>query len=259
MQERKYTKIACIADDNQKSFQALSDMQAKYCFVSLEEKPDIIIVLGGDGFMLHSLHHLMHLNIPLYGMNVGHIGFLMNIFSTDNLLSRIEKANITSINPLHMLARCNDNTEHIRLAINEIYLLRDTNQAARINIYINDILQINEMVCDGIIVSTAAGSTAYNLSAGGPVIPLEADLLALTPLNPFRPRRWKGALLPSSACIKFEILESEKRSTNAVADFYEVKHVISVDIKKSDDQKINLLFDEGHSLEERIIREQFSF
>lgn len=259
MQQKKYSKISCIADDNQKSLQALSSIQEKYHIVNLEDKPDIIIVLGGDGFMLHSLHHLMHLNIPLYGMNVGHIGFLMNNFSLENLLIRIENAKITSINPLEMRAIQADHLEHTRVAINEIYLLRDTNQAARINIYINDILQINGMVCDGVLVSTAAGSTAYNLSAGGPVIPLEADLLALTPLNPFRPRRWRGALLPSSARIKFEILEPEKRFTNAVADFYEVKHIVNVEIKKAEDKKIDLLFDEGHSLEERIIREQFSF
>ncbi|MFV9874972.1 MAG: NAD kinase [Rickettsiales endosymbiont of Dermacentor nuttalli] len=259
MQKRKYTRIGCIADDTQKSLQTLASLQEKYHFVQIEDEPDIIIILGGDGFMLHSLHNLMHLNIPLYGMNVGHIGFLMNNFSVDDLLSRLEKAKITSINPLRMLARRIDNSEYTRLAINEIYLLRNTNQAARINIYINDILQINEMVCDGIMVATAAGSTAYNLSAGGPVIPLEADLLALTPLNPFRPRRWKGALLPSSARIKFEILESEKRETNAIADFHEVKNVVNVEVSKAEGKEIKLLFDESYSLEERIIREQFSF
>jgi NAD+ kinase len=218
---------------------------------------DVIAILGGDGFMIHNMHRFMHNNIPLYGMNCGTVGFLMNDFDVDNLPQRLVKAEQNIIHPLMMTATTIHGEVQRALAVNEVSLLRKHNQAAKIRIYIDGKVRLKELICDGVMVATPAGSSAYNFSAGGPIIPIGADIMALTAISSFRPRRWKGALLPHNAKITFETLEPDKRPINAFADFHEVKNITKIEIEESKNNIIRLLFDEGHSLEERIIREQF--
>jgi NAD+ kinase len=257
----RYNSIGCLASNSKVAKTAFSLLSKRYDLVDLKtsNKPvDLIIVLGGDGFMLHSLHQYMDLNVPFYGMNSGTVGFLMNSFSEENLLERIEKAQCSAIHPLRMNAHLSNNTVYKALAINEVYVLRQTNQAAKIKISIDNAVRMSEMTCDGVIVSTPAGSSAYNFSAGGPILPLEANLLALTPLSPFRPRRWGGALLPHNVSIRLDVIDHYKRPVSAVADFNEVRNIVYVEIKEERNKKIKILFDPGHSLEDRIIREQFA-
>jgi len=257
----KYSSIACVADNTIKAQKVLKFLLAKYNITELPPKPkdDLIIVLGGDGFMLHTLHKYMSYNIPFFGMNVGNVGFLLNEFNHEDLLLRIKKSKPTIIHPLKMEAVTTKGEIEKRLAINEVSLMRSTNQAAKIRISVNDSVQILELVSDGVMVATPAGSSAYNFSVGGSIIPLGSNILALTPISPFRPRRWSGALLPHNATIKLEILEFDKRPVNAVADFLDVTDVSCVTIEEDRDSRIKLLFDEDHSLEERIIKEQFTF
>ena len=256
-----YKKIAIVADDSAKAKQAKAELVQKYQQIDDDlraEQAELVIVLGGDGFMLHSMHRLMNCDIPIYGMNCGTVGFLLNSFSLDDLEERINSAQMATLHPLVMKAKCEDGTEVEKLAFNEVSLLRQTAQAAHIKVSVNDMVQIEEMICDGVLVSTPAGSTAYNLSANGPIIPLSANVLALTPITVYRPRRWRGALLPCDKSISFEVLYGEKRPVSAVADFHEVRKVKNVEIKETRDFEIKLLFDKGHALQDRIIKEQFT-
>jgi len=263
----KYKNIGIVADKSKNAQEALKALKKKYDLTKLSEAPndakycqnvDVIIALGGDGFMLHTLHYYMDCGIPIYGMNRGTVGFLMNEYKEDDLSERLENAGDNIIHPLKMTAACKDGKIHEELAVNEVSLLRQTKQAAKIKVIIDGNEQIEEMVCDGVLVATPAGSSAYNFSTGGPILPIKSNLLALTPISPFRPRRWGGALLPKSACIRFEVQKQHKRPVNAVADFFEVEDVSYVEIQEDTSKRIHLLFDKGHSLEERILREQFT-
>ncbi|MEP2530719.1 NAD kinase [Shimia sp.] len=221
------------------------------------EAADVIVALGGDGFMLQTLHTTQSLNIPVYGMNRGTVGFLMNAYSESNLPERLAAAQEEVLNPLTMHATCVDGSHHEALAINEVSLLRAGPQAAKLRITIDERLRMEELVCDGALVSTPAGSTAYNYSAHGPILPIGSDVLALTAIAPFRPRRWRGALVPKSAVVRFEILNPEKRPVMAEADSRAVRDVVSVSIQSEMRVQHHILFDPGHGLEERLIREQF--
>jgi NAD+ kinase len=216
------------------------------------------VALGGDGFMLETFHDHMQLGLPIYGMNRGSVGFLMNEYSEYGLVDRIAAAEQAIIYPLRMTATDVHGKTHEALAINEVSLLRQTRQVAKLRISIDGKLRLGELACDGALVSTPAGSTAYNLSAHGPIIPLEAKVLALTPISAFRPRRWRGALLAHTAKVTFEILEANKRPVSAVADNFEVRDVMDVHIAEDRSVQLVMLFDEGRSLEERVLAEQFS-
>lgn len=253
----KYQKIACVADNSEIAKEAHNKLKTKYDLIRDPKKADVIIALGGDGFMLHTLHNYLELNIPVYGMNCGTVGFLMNEFSDSDLVNKINEAKEEVVHPLKMIVKTVSGKKHEAIAINEVSLLRETRQAAHIRISIDSKVRMDELVCDGILVATPAGSSAYNLSVHGPVIPLGTNILALTPISPFRPRRWRGALLPYKAKIKFEIMQNKKRPVSAVADFTEVRDVKTVEVRQSRSKKIKLLFNPGHSLEERIIGEQF--
>lgn len=218
---------------------------------------EIIVALGGDGFMLRTLHKFIRMDLPVFGMKIGNVGFLMNRFSHEDLIQRLAEARPVKLNPLRMDVQTSAGTETSAVAINEISLLRQTNQAAHIRIMVNDNVKVEDLVCDGILLATAAGSTAYNFSVRGPILPLGTDALALTPISPFRPRRWNGAILPSSARVRFEVLDHYKRSVSATADAHEVRDVIAVDAYEDKNTELNLLFDPAHSLEERILNEQF--
>ena len=255
-------QIACVADTSEKAQAALAELTARYEFVDLKKKrgrPDVIVVLGGDGFMLHVLHQHMHKGIPIYGMNCGTVGFLMNRYHPDDLIERIRQARPSTLHPLSMYARTVDGKEKHQLAINEVSLFRQSRQAAKIRIAVDHVVRLDELICDGILVSSPAGSTAYNFSVGGPIIPLTGNLLAMTPIGAFRPRRWRGAQLHHKASVVFEILEADKRPVSAVADSFEVRDVVSVSIDEERSIKLSLLFDPEHNLEERIIKEQFIY
>jgi NAD+ kinase len=257
-----FTRIACIADDSPKAQAAKIALEKHYGFMDIagkRTKPDALIVLGGDGFMLQVMRKFMHRDIPFYGMNCGTVGFLLNNFSEENLHTRLHEAREAVIHPLSMFVRTLDGKTHQELAINEVSLFRESRQTAKIRITIDHVVRINELVGDGILVATPAGSTAYNFSAGGPILPLNSNLLTLTPIAPFRPRRWRGALLPHSASITLEILDAEKRPVSAVADSHEIRGVQSVSIFEERNVALRLLFDPEHNLNERITKEQFSF
>lgn len=218
---------------------------------------DIVVALGGDGFMLQTLHAFTKLAKPIYGMNRGTVGFLMNEYGQDGLVERLAAAEKAVIHPLRMTAHSNSRMIEAR-AFNEVSLLRETRQAAKIRIMVDGKPRISELICDGVLVSTPVGSTAYNLSAHGPILPIDAALLALTPISAFRPRRWRGALLPHRAKVRFEILENEKRPVSAVADDFEVRDVDYVDVAEDRSIAMTMLYDAGHNLDERILAEQFS-
>jgi NAD+ kinase len=228
----------------------------RYGHVSGEDA-DIIVALGGDGTMLQALRDFMNSGTPIYGMNRGSVGFLMNEFSVDNLCERILAAQMETIRPLVMIAETENSAPVEALAINEVSLFRQSYQAAKVRISIDGKVRLEELVCDGVMVATPAGSTAYNLSAQGPILPLEAPLLALTPVSPFRPRRWGGALLPKHVTVRMDLLETEKRPVNAVADNNEVKSVTSVTVREAPNSQVAILFDKNHSWDERILTEQF--
>ncbi len=219
---------------------------------------DVIVALGGDGFMLHTLHDTQALSAPVYGMNRGTIGFLMNIYSESDLVERLEAAERAVINPLRMTAEHLDGTTSQALAINEVSLLRAGPQAAKLQITVDGRLRMQELVCDGALVATPAGSTAYNYSAHGPILPIGADVLALTAMSAFRPRRWRGALLPKSAVVQFDVLEPEKRPVMADADGISHRDIQKVEIRSEPTVEHVILFDPGHGLEERLISEQFN-
>ncbi len=248
-------KIAFIAADTPPALEALGELTGQYGNCPPAEA-DVIVPLGGDGFMLETLHEHIDHHIPVYGMHRGSVGFLMNSYECDGLKERLGSAVAVTLHPLKMVAATQGRTEEA-LAINEVSLLRETRQAAKIRIKIDGVTRIDELICDGVLVSTPAGSTAYNLSARGPIIPIGTELLALTPISAFRPRRWRGALLPARTEISFEILEAGKRPVSAVADFTEVRDVTHITVSEARDHTLTLLFDAEHNLEERIIREQF--
>jgi NAD+ kinase len=235
--------------------QALADLRARYSDAG-PDKADVIVALGGDGFMLQTLHAFLGKDKPIYGMNRGSVGFLMNEYHADDLEQRMAAAESAKIHPLRMTASSPAGTTE-RLAFNEVSLLRQTRQAAKIRIIVDERVRIEELICDGVLVATPAGSTAYNLSAHGPILPIDAALLALTPISAFRPRRWHGALLPHRARVRFEILESGKRPVSAVADDFEIRHVSQVAISEDRSIAMTMLYDAGHNLDERILAEQF--
>lgn len=249
-------KIAFTASDAPVAQTARAALVGRYGHTA-EEEADIIVALGGDGFMLQTLHRTQPLPAPVYGMNRGTVGFLMNEYAEGELPARLEAAEEAVINPLAMRATCVDGSVHEALAINEVSVLRMGPQAAKLRIMIDGRLRMEELVCDGALVSTPAGSTAYNYSAHGPILPIGSDVLALTAIAPFRPRRWRGALLPKEAKVRFDVSEPEKRPVMADADSGSVLNVASVEISSASDVQHRLLFDPGHGLEERLIREQF--
>jgi NAD+ kinase len=226
-----------------------------------EEQAEIFVALGGDGFMLHTLHRMLEgeiPNLPVFGMNRGTVGFLMNDWRLDRLAERIEGAKAIRVAPLQMTARTVGGETSTHAAINEVSLLRETRQTAKIEVSVNGRTALPEIACDGILVATPAGSTAYNLSAGGPILPLQAKMLALTPISPFRPRRWSGAILPDDTSICFKVIDPENRPVSAVADQIEVREVAQVDVTLDRDRSLTLLFDPEHALDERIAMEQFA-
>jgi NAD+ kinase len=245
--------IASEAPDAQA---ALAEMRAAYKDAG-EKDADVIVALGGDGFMLQALHRFLGTEKPIYGMNLGSVGFLMNEYQRDGLDARLAAAESARVHPLRMKAVTADGGIREALAFNEVSLLRETRQAAKIRIIVDDRVRISELICDGVLISTPAGSSAYNLSAHGPILPIDAALLALTPISAFRPRRWHGALLPHRAHTRFEINEHKKRPVSAVADDQEVRNVASVDVAEDRSISMTMLFDAGHSLDERILAEQF--
>ncbi len=252
----QHKKFAFLASEVPMAQEALERLADRYG----QHKPsaaDVIVALGGDGFMLSTLHATQDLEAPVYGMNRGTVGFLMNGYDEEDLPERLEHAELELINPLHMRARGSDGGITDALAINEVSLLRAGPQAAHLRISVDGRLRMDELVCDGALVSTPAGSTAYNYSAHGPILPIGADVLAVTAVAAFRPRRWRGALLPKSAEVRFEVLEPEKRPVMADADSRSVPSVVEVTIRSEPDVIHKLLFDPGHGLEERLIREQF--
>lgn len=249
-------RIHFVASQVTPAGEALANMQKRYGQCDFDTAK-VIVALGGDGFMLRTLHRVIDSHLPVFGMKIGNVGFLMNRYSENDLLQRLHAASQVSLNPLCMEVEVESGTSARAIAINEISLLRQTNQAAHIRILVNDVVKVEELVCDGVLLATAAGSTAYNFSVRGPILPLGTDALALTPISPFRPRRWNGAILPSSARVSFEILDSYKRSVSATADAHEVRNVIRVNAFQDKNTELNLLFDPDHSLEERILNEQF--
>ncbi len=249
-------RIHFVASRVKPAEEAAAVMQKHYGQYDVDDA-EVIVALGGDGFMLRTLHRVIHTDLPVFGMKIGNIGFLMNRYSEDDLVQRLADARSVSLNPLRMEVETESGAKTSALAINEISLLRQTNQAAHIRILVNDSIKVEEMVCDGVLLATAAGSTAYNFSVRGPILPLGTDALALTPISPFRPRRWNGAILPNSARVSFEVLDNYKRKVSATADAYEVRDVIRVDAFEDKDIELKLLFDPAHSLEERILNEQF--
>ena len=249
-------KIAFLADKTEDAQNALSILSKRYGCHSVESA-ETIVALGGDGFMLSILHNSQFMALPVYGMNRGTVGFLMNEFSEDNLIDRLTQAEAADINPLRMQAMCLDGSKVDALAINEVSLLRAGPQAAKLKITVDDKVRMEELVCDGALVSTPAGSTAYNYSSHGPILPIQSDVLALTAISAFRPRRWRGALLPKTAKVRFDVLDPEKRPVMADADSRLSTQVLSVEIKSEKHTRHRILFDPGHGLEERLIREQF--
>ena len=252
----KFKKPHFIVDYTKISKESSNRIQSTYKFFSLSEA-DAIVVLGGDGFMLDILKKYQDLDLPFYGINKGTVGFLMNQNQNENLLNKLNQAEETIIHPLKMHAKKIDGSEEDHLAINEISILRSGSQAAKLKIVVDNLVRLEELVCDGALVSTPAGSTAYNYSAHGPILPIDSNILALTAMAAFRPRRWRGALIPSNAKIEFFIKDSNKRPVSAYADSKEVKNISCVKIESEDDVYYKLLFDKGHGLQERILREQF--
>lgn len=253
-----HRKIALVASNAPAAMEAEAELRPLYDFVDLNDA-DLLIALGGDGFLLHMLHQLLdqRRSMPVFGMNRGTIGFLMNEFRIEGLIDRLAAARPFLIHPLSGDITTISGERHILPAINEISLLRETRQAAKLEVIINEKTMLEELSCDGVLVSTPAGSTAYNLSANGPILPLESEMLALTPISPFRPRRWRGALVPESTSIRFNVREAAKRPVSAVADQREVRNVARVDIVIDRARELTLLFDPEHALDDRITMEQF--
>ena len=255
------TKFSVVAAQSEEARKTYQQIQAKYMSWLEPEvkKSSLIVVLGGDGFMLETMHQYMSLGIPFFGMNCGTVGFLMNTHKILDLPKRLQQARPVGLHPLSMFTTDMNGKQHQALAINEVSLLRQTRQAAKISIKIDNITRLPELSYDGILLSTPAGSTAYNLSAHGPILPLGSSVLALTPISAFRPRRWRGAILKHTAIVELDILEQDKRPVSAVADSVEIRNVRSVKIYEDRTQRIDLLFDPDRGLEERILNEQFLY
>ncbi|MBT3237312.1 MAG: NAD kinase [Rhodospirillaceae bacterium] len=251
-------KIAFTAAKQAPAQKAMKSLKGRYKHVTAS-RADVIVALGGDGFMLRTLHQHMKHGVPIYGMNRGSVGFLMNEYSTSGLLKRIDKAQSIAVNPLIMKITDCSGRKHKALAINEVSLLRQTRLAAKLRIKVDGVVRMPEMICDGALVATPSGSTAYNLSAHGPIIPLGAGLLALTPISPFRPRQWRGALLPHDATVTFDVIDAQERRVSAVADNTEIRNVKKVSISEDRSTSLTMLFDPEHNFEERILKEQFVF
>lgn len=251
------TRLTFLASDRPEAQEARERLAARYGDAGMDGA-QVIVALGGDGFMLETVHASMGRKKPIYGMNRGSVGFLMNEYSEDGLLERINAAEQAVIHPLRMRAADIHGRTHEALAFNEVSLLRQTRQTAKLRISVDGKVRLGELSCDGALVATPAGSTAYNLSAHGPIIPLDAKILALTPISAFRPRRWRGALLAHTAKVDFKILEADKRPVSAVADNFEVRDVADVRVAEDRDVSITMLFDAGRSLEERVLAEQFA-
>ena len=248
-------KVHFVATPVPEAQAALTNLRQQYEDTG-PDKADVIVALGGDGFMLQTLHAFVGSDKPIYGMNLGTIGFLMNEYNEADLTDRLAKAEPAKLHPLRMRATTSEQCVDA-LAFNEVSMLRQTRQATKLRILVDGKIRISELICDGVLVATPAGSTAYNLSAHGPIIPIDADLLALTPISAFRPRRWRGALLPHRAKVRFEVLETEKRPVSAVADGMEVRDVTSVDVAEERSIAMVMLFDADRNLDERILTEQF--
>jgi len=255
---QKFEKIAFVASEVPEARLALERLAKIYGTVPTKEA-DAIVALGGDGLMLQTLHTHMHDRIPIYGMNRGSVGFLTNDYDEDDLKGRLSRAEVSTIHPLAMLAIDSAGQVHDGLAINEVHLFRETYQAAKLRISVDGKVRLEELICDGALVATPAGSTAYNLSVFGPILPINAPLLALTPISAFRPRRWRGALLPNAARIQFDVLEPDKRPVSAVADHTETRAVVRVEVDQASNVDLFMMFDPGHNLDERILAEQFRY
>jgi NAD+ kinase len=252
------SRIAFIASDASEAQAALVELSHRYGNARAGDA-DIIVALGGDGLMLRVLHRFVSRGKAVYGMNRGSVGFLMNDYSAERLEERLAGAERTSIHPLEMTATDDKDRTTAGLAFNEVSLLRQIHQAAKLKIHIDGKERLEELICDGILLATPAGSSAYNLSAHGPILPINSPLLALTPISPFRPRRWRGAIIPREAVVEIEVLEALKRPVAAVADHVEVRNVRRVRIAEDRSKSVHLLFDSGHSLAERVLAEQFRF
>jgi NAD+ kinase len=255
---RRFNNIALVASSTPEAQGALQALAGRYPNVPPDEA-DVIVALGGDGLMLQTLHKVMGSSKPIYGMNKGTVGFLMNDYREDSLFERLENAERSVIHPLLMVVWDVHGVAHTARAINEVSMLRQTFQAAKLRVSVDSRVRIAELIADGILVATPAGSTAYNLSVGGPILPLNAPLLALTPISAFRPRRWRGALLPDRAKIEMEVLEPGNRPVSAVADHTEFRNVSRVHVSMDRSVDLVMLHDPGHSLDERILREQFGY
>lgn len=252
-------RLALVASDTPRAQEAFAALYEQHDWVPLAEA-DVVVVLGGDGFMLQTLHAMIDAGrvVPAYGMNLGTVGFLMNRYDKRAVITaRVARARRWTIAPLQVEAITQDGESHEMCAINEISLLRETRQTAKIEVAVGDRVRIKELVCDGVLVATPAGSTAYNLSANGPILPLDSKLLALTPISPFRPRRWRGAIVPDRMKIVLRVLDPAKRPVAAVADQKELRDIAEVRLQISQEIELTLLFDPGQSLEERIVAEQF--
>jgi NAD+ kinase len=251
------TRIAAVAAETEPAQAALGELRRLYPCVE-PERAEVIVPLGGDGFMLEILHRFLPRGVPIYGMHRGSVGFLMNAYRPAGLYERLAAAQPVVLHPLKMTARDEHGGHHRALAFNEVSLLRESRQAAKLRVSVDGVVRIEELMADGILVATPVGSTAYNLSAHGPIIPLGAGVLALTPISAFRPRRWRGALLPHEARVRIEALETDKRPVHAVADFTEVRDVATVEVNENRDIAITVLFDHDSNLEERVLKEQFA-
>ena len=254
----KYDRIAFLASDSPEARKAFNKLVKRHGNVE-PEKAGVVVALGGDGHMLQTLHRLVSTGIPIYGMNRGSVGFLMNDFEGNHLVERLRAAELTTIHPLRMTATDAAGTTHKALAFKEVSLLRQRYQAAKFGIAVDGKIRMEELICDGVLIATPAGSTAYNLSAHGPILPINSPMLALTPISAFRPRAWRGAILPHQAMVTITVLEPVKRPVAAVADHVEVRDVREVVVAEDRKRSAKILFDPGHSLAERVLREQFRF
>ncbi len=252
------SKLAFVSSDAPEAVEASKELTGIYGECPIEDA-DVIVALGGDGLMLQTLHSILSTDKTIFGMNRGSVGFLMNDYEAGGLAERIAAAEVTTIHPLKMQAVDSRGRNFHALAFNEVSLLRQIHQAAKLRISVDGKVRMDELICDGVIVATPAGSTAYNLSAHGPILPVNSPLLALTPISAFRPRRWRGAILPHQASIKIAVMEADKRPVAAVADHFEVRNVCAVSIEEDQSLSARIMFDPGHSLGERVLNEQFKY
>ena len=251
-------RLSFVSSGSPEADAAMQRLRSRYGDVGLDQA-EVVVALGGDGLMLQALRDVMERRIPVFGMNCGSVGFLMNDYADDGLFERLTAAKPTRIAPLAMHVRDTNGAEHDALALNEVSLFRMTYQAMKVEIVVDGRTQMDELICDGILLSTPAGSTAYNLSAHGPILPIDAPLLALTPISPFRPRRWRGAILSNEAVVTFRAREIDKRPVSAVADNVEFKNVVEVVVRETREHQVTLLFDPGTGLGERVLSEQFRY